>query len=229
MKTMPSLPGPRSAFSWIYRELAGLDRSPGDSYYGDTASQYLENRPDWEAEQVAFESLVRDEGGSRRVLDLPVGPGRFFDVCRELGNSVWGVDISEEMLAIARKRATGWLAEDGGGVTLVKSSAESLPFADSFFDITVSSRFLDGNVTFSQMTKILREIRRVTARTALLHFTYRTRHQSVPLHPNRVIAGRLKEDDLGLLLKRFGYEIREKRVTAVRETSEAVVYSCDVN
>lgn len=228
MKTGFSLPGPRAVLSWIYREIAGLDRSPGDSYYGDTASRYLENRPDWEAEQVAFESLIRNQGESQRVLDLPVGPGRFFDVCLDLQDSLWGVDLSEEMLSIARERAGGGLAEEGGGITLLEASAESLPFPDGFFDVTVSARFLDGNITFSQLRRVLREIRRVTDKTALLHLTYRTKHGSLPLHPNRVIAGRLTDEDLRSFLREHGFEVKEKLVTAIRETSEAIIYRCDV-
>jgi SAM-dependent methyltransferase len=57
----------------------------------------------WAAEAEAFE-LFYARVNPRKVLDLPVGTGRFFDTYAKHGASVVGVDISNNMLAEAAKR-----------------------------------------------------------------------------------------------------------------------------
>lgn len=54
----------------------------------------------WAAENRAFQALYAKVAPSR-VLDLPVGIGRWFDAYRASGASVHGVDISNNMLGEA--------------------------------------------------------------------------------------------------------------------------------
>ena len=57
---------------------------------------------------------------------------------RSSGAEVTGVDASEEMLAVARKRA----AEQGAGVRFLTGDAHALEFPDRSFDVVVSLRVL---------------------------------------------------------------------------------------
>jgi ubiquinone/menaquinone biosynthesis C-methylase UbiE len=90
--------------------------------------------------QIAFLERVQF-GGARqwigerargRVLEVAIGTGRnlpFYSA--EV--TVTGVDLSPEMLAIARKRA----AEESRAVELVEGDAERLPVDDASFDTVV--------------------------------------------------------------------------------------------
>ncbi|GGY01517.1 SAM-dependent methyltransferase [Litchfieldella qijiaojingensis] len=69
-----------------------------------------------------------------RVLDVGCGTGVLLaSLAREMpGIRLAGIDLSNEMLAIARRRV-------GANVELAEASAEALPFGDSEFDALVST------------------------------------------------------------------------------------------
>jgi ubiquinone/menaquinone biosynthesis C-methylase UbiE len=73
-----------------------------------------------------------------RVLDIGTGPGRIpVELAHRRPNwEIWGVDMSEDMLAKARRHA----AEAGVGarVHFVRGSAYQLPFDRGDFDLTAS-------------------------------------------------------------------------------------------
>jgi|AntAceMinimDraft_1070359.scaffolds.fasta_scaffold09153_3 ubiquinone/menaquinone biosynthesis C-methylase UbiE len=212
----------RALFSYCFREFRGLDRSPGNSYSDEVASNYLGTRPDWAQEQDAVEGLLDSLPNGLSCLDIPVGPGRFLGKYKEKCFTVTGLDLSADMLAIASKEAASIGSIDD--VRLGVSDVTKLPFADNEFDLCVSTRFLDGNITYSELRMALAELSRVTRGKAIFHLTYRTRAVSVPLRSNRVIAGRLTEDKLLSLLASFGFIPISSVATVVRETSTAVMY-----
>jgi demethylmenaquinone methyltransferase / 2-methoxy-6-polyprenyl-1,4-benzoquinol methylase len=93
--------------------------------------------------------------GSRagdRVLDLGTGTGKLGGLlaarCR-----VVGVDVSREMLALARRASKG-------GVRFVQGSAFALPFRDDAFDAAVSAFVLrnleDLPHAFTELARVLR-------------------------------------------------------------------------
>lgn len=111
-----------------------------------------------------------------RVLDAAAGTGdQMLLLCRQTGAArVTGIDVSMEMLAIARQK----LAAAGvrGKTSLVAGDVHCLPFDDGSFDaVTVSF----GVRNFSDRARALGEIRRVLApggRLLVLELT-------VPEHP----------------------------------------------
>ncbi len=72
------------------------------------------------------------------VLDVAAGTGHVTELLAALGFPVTSVDLTEEMLAAARKR----VREKGLRVGFVLGNAFSLPFADETFPLIVSTRFL---------------------------------------------------------------------------------------
>lgn len=73
-----------------------------DTYHGKKAAIYDESRVGtaaWEAEHKAVESLLSDGP----VIDVPCGTGRFVELYRRRGIDAVGVDISHDMLAIAKR------------------------------------------------------------------------------------------------------------------------------
>jgi SAM-dependent methyltransferase len=66
----------------------------------------------------------------RRVLDVGCGTGRLSELLDRRGATVWGVDPSAEMLAVARRRLPR-------RVGLKVGRAEELPFRDGWFERAV--------------------------------------------------------------------------------------------
>ena len=74
----------------------------------------------------------------RRILDVGTGTGRAAIALALKGAAVTGVDASEEMLAVARRRA----ADAHAAVTFDRGDAHRLAFADRSFDAVVCLRVL---------------------------------------------------------------------------------------
>lgn len=90
---------------------------------------------------------------SGRVLEVGVGTGKNLRYYPE-GSRIAAVDISSEMLNIARKRA----AELSVDVSFSLADAEALPFSDQRFDTVVSSL---STCTFPNPVGALQEMARV--------------------------------------------------------------------
>ena len=92
------------------------------------------------------------------VLDIGAGPGFLaVEMAEETGpdGRVVGVDPSESMLAIARRRE---LAPGSAPVEFAQGGALELPFADASFDVAVSTQVLEY---VEDVPGALREARRV--------------------------------------------------------------------
>jgi len=74
----------------------------------------------------------------RSVLDVGTGTGRAALLLARGGARVTGVDASEEMLGVARQRAT----EELVSVRFVRGDAHALEFKDRSFDVVVCLRVL---------------------------------------------------------------------------------------
>ena len=88
----------------------------------------------------------------RRVLDLGCGTGRLSRELAEGGVAkVWGVDASQEMLAVARQNVPD-------GVGLKEGRAEQLPFRDAWFDRVVMwlvCHLVDRPAAFREVARVL--------------------------------------------------------------------------
>lgn len=71
------------------------------------------------------------EVARQRVLDLGSGEGRFCRMLADRGARPTGIDLTPELVRIARDRRAG--SDD-----YVRGTAECLPFADASFDIVIS-------------------------------------------------------------------------------------------
>jgi demethylmenaquinone methyltransferase/2-methoxy-6-polyprenyl-1,4-benzoquinol methylase len=99
------------------------------------------------------------ETDPQNILDIATGTG---DLALQFAGAssakVMGLDLSEGMLSVARKKALATALDDK--VTFVQGDSEALPFEDDRFDaITVSF----GIRNFENLEKGLKEIHRVLA------------------------------------------------------------------
>ena len=107
------------------------------------------------ADHVVRSARIR---ASERVLDIACGTGNTALMARARGAMVTGLDLTPELLAIARKRA----AEAGyDDITWKEGDAESLSFPDATFDVVVSSC---GLMFAPDQQKVANEVARVTSR-----------------------------------------------------------------
>ena len=90
-----------------------------------------------------------------RVLEVAVGTGRNFDFYSR-GVGITGVDLSPDMLDIARRHATDLDLE----VDLRVAAAEALPYEDDSFDTAVCTLSLctipDPAASIAEMKRVLR-------------------------------------------------------------------------
>jgi SAM-dependent methyltransferase len=103
-------------------------------------------------ERPAVLSLAGDVKG-RRILDAGCGSGPLFEVLRDRGALVSGVDKSAGMLELARRR----LGSDAA--LQMADLADPLPFSDSAFDDVIASLVLhyleDWGPTLTEFRRVL--------------------------------------------------------------------------
>jgi ubiquinone/menaquinone biosynthesis C-methylase UbiE len=76
------------------------------------------------------------------------GTGRWSAALAERGSRVWGIDISDEMVELARQR----------GVNAKRASAEALPFKDGWFEralLVLVVHVLDRARAFAELHRVL--------------------------------------------------------------------------
>ncbi len=98
----------------------------------------------------------------KTVLDVGCGTGAFLAVMLEQGFHVTGIDTSEKMLAVAKRRVKHPHAR------FVTGDGKSLPFADASFDIVFSSYVLHG-MPRKQRLALYQEINRVAKHRVIIH------------------------------------------------------------
>ena len=145
----------------------------GDIYHADNAYDYDKLRIStnfWIVEQEAMTSDVRRYiQPEKKILDLPVGTGRFLELYTQKCLEVTGVDLSAEMLEKCADKGR----EFPGSLSLIQSASYPLPFEDLSFDYSVSFRFLQSIISMDDVRKTLEELKRVTNVYLILELGYR--------------------------------------------------------
>lgn len=128
-----------------------------DKYYGKAARNYDSERCHslrWAREQQAIADMVF----SGPVLDCPLGTGRYVGIYRSKGLDVVGVDVSADMLWVAKVNYPD--------IETRRASVFDLPFKDREFESAICTRLLDWLYP-DEMARAVAELRRV-ARTLIV-------------------------------------------------------------
>jgi SAM-dependent methyltransferase len=146
-------------------DFAGL----ATKYVGPTAAHYEQNRvgSKWRAEEEAAEDLLREVESGSRALDIPVGTGRLLPHLEARRFEAHGLDVSPDMLAIARTRAD----VTGAKVELGIGDIRNIPFNDGYFDLVTCVRFLNL-IDAEGVEQAVNELARVTSDKLLLGIRY---------------------------------------------------------
>jgi len=136
-----------------------------DWYYKkrDVAEDYIKGRFSnplgryHHKKQINFINRIIKEYKIRRVLDLACGPARIGADLKGFGEA-YGVDASNEMLNIAKKRTRKW--------KFFKRSAFNLKFKPEYFDLIVSLRFI-RHLKKDRRCKVYKQIWKVLKKKGL--------------------------------------------------------------
>jgi len=137
-----------------------LERATRD-WYGEKAQTYDEGRdtdPKWLAENEGVMRFLADAEGP--VLDIPCGTGRYFGVYEKLGLEYAGLDVSEEMLAIAKKKFPK--------ARIGKGNITSIPVLDRSYPTVVCIRLLE-KLNPEEFAAAIDELCRVTSKRLIFN------------------------------------------------------------
>ena len=161
--------------------------------------------------ELEFLKTYAHPGG--RVLDVGCGNGRLLDLLEGASVVYTGVDVSKQLIAIAREQR-------GTRGTFVQANALALPFADSTFDIVYSIAVLHHIPSHAYRRRFMEEIRRVLkpggtcVLTAwnIMQWKFAYAHLVQTL---KKVCG-LSPLDLGDVMLSFGNDKRKRYVHALR-------------
>lgn len=155
----------------------------------------------WTLENEAVERLLGIPNGVKSVVDVPVGTGRFLPLYRRLGIiDITGVDVSEEMLKLAKRKRVGAHLHVGDATALAEPDGQ--PYEYGAFDVAVCVRFLDL-IDEAAMRRVMAELMRVARRAVVL--TIRWGENYVP----KVNTATHDRNAFKRLIKRHGWGIEE--------------------
>lgn len=190
-----------------------------NSYYGDKARKYImkrDNHVRWKLEQSIVKELLSEVPDKITVIDVPFGTGRYLNLYLEKGMSVFGIDISEDMLDAAREIHGNSLTQ----CNIFVGSADCLPYENDFFDLVVSSRFFTL-LPFEFSKKVLSELIRVSKSKLFLNFRIRREGLNYYNFIERIVGVQqqptkmdqhIYEKDLINMFDEFGLKILRKKI-----------------
>ena len=138
-----------------------------EKYQGAVASGYdakRESQDKWDSENAIVEDMLKAVPDGSRVLDCPVGTGRFLPFYQKCGFSVLGLDINQDMLDEAQKKVTRSL----GGVTLGIGDIRDIELYDDECDVAVCIRMFRW-LELDDVKKALGELQRVSKKWVIFN------------------------------------------------------------
>lgn len=138
-------------------------------YRGPVATGYdaeRETSPKWHAENAIVTDMLSDLPKGTEVLDCPVGTGRFIPLYESLGFKAMCLDVSDDMLAEAAKKATS------DHISFGTRDVRNLEMPDDSVDCSLMIR-LTRWLSPADRSIALKELQRVTRKRII--FTARVR------------------------------------------------------
>lgn len=177
--------------------------------YAEAVTPLLGDMPLERALCTAFAELVR-AGGNRTVADVGCGPGHVTALLHQLGLDAFGVDLSPEMVAIARRSHPEVRFEEGSMLALDLRGA-SLGGLLAYYSII--------HIPWERRPQVFAEFHRVLAPGGLLMVGFQVgddRGYRTEAYGKRVSLDwyRQRPDEVADLLRAVGFEMW---MTAVRE------------
>jgi ubiquinone/menaquinone biosynthesis C-methylase UbiE len=138
--------------------------------YDQWHTKVLESDPDHPDESSPWYKLVLEflpPVQGKRILEIACGRGGFSRLLASKGATVCGADFSESAITIANEKLLRF-PELANRLTYLQADAQSLPFADGFFDIVISCETIEH---VPDHRAAVREMYRICKRGGTLHLT----------------------------------------------------------
>lgn len=132
-----------------------------EKYKSDLATNYDEERvcrPKWIEEERVIEEILSNLPTGSKIIDIPVGTGRFSHLYKKYGVDVVGVDVSDDMLSIANEKAKNLDLK----CTLALGDIRHLSWPDQTFDASVCIRMFQW-FSAKNVAASLKELSRVSS------------------------------------------------------------------
>jgi ubiquinone/menaquinone biosynthesis C-methylase UbiE len=164
-------------------------------------------------------------GPIESILDIPCGTGRFYSFLSRKGYSIFGADISHEMMMVSKNKNRSYSNHHG----YVQCDAEHIPFRDDSIDCILSIRFM-FHLPPDVRKRVLSEMYRITGRWVIVDF----RHSTFKTSARKIGAflGLSREKKRSTLLEirqelaGLGFKVH-KSIQVVPVFSEKVVFVCE--
>lgn len=147
-------------------------------YYGDKATGYDEKRLSKDAfhnDQFVIQNFLKAVVTSgHNVLDVACGTNRISDFIRSLGGKYHGIDISSDMVELAREK------DPQSDIRV--ADARNIPHPDATFDLVMTIKFLKWLPDDTTLEAVVKEISRVMkpGALAMLHQKVEAGAQAAP-------------------------------------------------
>lgn len=106
-------------------------------YYDSHVSHGIATEEEKRLWMEAFNAVL-PKNDNLRILDVGCGTGAMGLILSEMGHEVSGIDLSEGMMEVGRRKA----AEHDLSMTFTEGDAEYPPFSDDTFDVVVNRHLL---------------------------------------------------------------------------------------
>ncbi|QQG38508.1 MAG: class I SAM-dependent methyltransferase [Candidatus Woesearchaeota archaeon] len=145
---------------------------------------------------VRLKKVIELVGSGKRVLDIGCGDGFLELSLKKRFNEVYGIDVNESDLIIARS------INPEKKIHFVKSSATKLPLKNNFFDVVVCTEVIEH---IKEDEKVISEIRRVLKKKGTLIITTPDKNFPFIYDPINYILMRLFSTHIPIGLWGFGH------------------------
>jgi 2-polyprenyl-3-methyl-5-hydroxy-6-metoxy-1,4-benzoquinol methylase len=199
-----------SAFKNLFNKLSKSIRGIpiGNSYTGQKALIYDDHRkndPYWIAEDNCINeyiSIISDEIDS--VIDAPYGTGRFAPIYDKHNLNVVAIDLSSEMLEIAKVKHKKHLKR----TSFLTQDMAKIPFDDSSFDLVVCFRFIPWIISFKNAKIALAELSRTCRKYAVIELCV-GKHKALNnnINEDNTLWDNYNKEELTAWLKDYNFEV----------------------
>ncbi len=176
---------------------SAVPASGAGKYRGAVATGYDAKRvddPKWRLEQAIIERLLGELPDGASVLDAPIGTGRFLDYYQRRNFTVYGLDLSDDMLNEALRKVT-----TDGKVFMHQGTVLEVPLPDNSVDATVNCRITRW-LSPQDCQKMLMEMQRV-ARNRIIWTARISNHKharSIELFEPALRGWRITRNEIGI-------------------------------
>lgn len=197
-----------------------IKKQLSEEYYGKEAKDYNSIRSATPGrKQIVniknkiFTKLLNKAKG-KKILDVACGTGRFLHLYGD--REIHGIDISSDQLKEARKLN---LAKK-----LTVADAENIPYPDNFFDVVITSQFIEH---IPQYEQVIKEMVRVTKPKGSLIIDFPNKHSLTYLPTKfRILKGKLRH--LNLFTKKQIINLSKKNNLQIKDYENTVIITPNI-